>query len=722
MSWRNRCRTALLCMIAGLTAWAVAPSIAQTIILDNTDPGFAVLSQSWLTTSASGQYGADYRYRSTTQAPGEVEWRPDLPAAGPYAVDVWYRSAVDRPSNARYTVDHAGGSSDIYVDQRYNGSQWVSLGEFVLASGTANRVVLTSLAESGKTIVADAVRFRSLAAPTAVPALRACWLSHYTYLNRSETQLRQMAQNMRAGNINTVYFAVYSGQTVWWPSRAYKAAGGSWGSNSIDYCALLTRVFREEGLKVGAWFEYGLALGFANHPIAVAHPDWLARDSAGDPVTGENGGFVFISPGHPTGTQLIVDMARELAEDYGFDDIQLDRFRWGRKSTGREYGYEQVTRDLYFATYGQYPPTNVNNTQWVRFREVLVNDVVERAYAAIKAAHPNIVVSSAPTGYYGITQHMQRWSDWVRGGYIDLVMPQMYKTSLSTFQTEFNLHQAEMPAEHADRLGVGYRAQEDADWALVADQIQYAQGRGVAHGCLWVYHQYTAQIAIQDEIDNLPRPGQPWELPAYNPFTSPRLVQLFVDDTDGPPRYSESGTWSVATHTRSFRFGSRLAIGDTGATASFASAIPKSGRYEVSVWYTAAANRNPAARYEVRHFHGATPVLVDQRSGDGQWVPLGEWVFEAGPLTPRVVLSVAGSSASEYTSSDAIKLRLIDFALGDSDGDGAITTADALALLDCDLTGPNGTTGDGCTVFEFDADGDLDLADFAEFQRRVVAP
>lgn len=698
---------------------AAGAASAQVVIVDNADTGFSVLAEAWSTASGTGQYGTDYRYRSTTLTPaGLVEWRPNLPAAGQYAVDVWYRTAVDRPSNACFTVAHVGGSTDVLVDQRVNGSTWFNIGSWEFAAGTAQAVTLTSAAESGKSIVADAVRFRRLDTTASAAEVRACWLTHYTYVGKTDTQLRQIAQNMLAGNINTVYVGMYSGQTVWWPSQAYKTAGGSWGSSTIDYAARLTTIFHEEGLKVGAWLEYGLAVGYETHAVAVAHPDWLARTYAGDAVTGENGGFVFISPGHPDGTQMLVDMVTELAANYDFDDIQLDRIRWSREDTGREYGYEQVTRNLYFQTYAAYPPTNVNDAQWVAFREGLVDDVMERCYAAIKAANPHIVVSAAPTGYYGIQQFMQRWSDWVYGGYIDFVMPQMYMTTLATFQTEFNKQAALIP-DHLDLLGVGYRAQDDDDWQLVASELDYARNLSVPHACLWVYHQYTSQIAIQDEIDNLPAAGEPWELPAYNPFVSPFSCQLFVDNSDGTPAYNEYGGWAASAQADYFRFNSRVTAGGADAYATFGLAIPLSGRYDVWTWYTASSNRNPAAEYDIQHYNGTTPMWIDQRSAGGQWVPLGRYIFESGPLATRVTLATAGSSVAEYTSSDAIRLRLVGYALCDANGDGVVDALDYTLWLNCGLTGPNaGPTSGDCEAFDCDDDLDLDLRDLAELQRR----
>lgn len=709
-------RTAFV-VVAGLLAACTAT--AQTVIVDNTDPGFSDPTGTWYPLSGNGQYGADYRYRYSIGSPSAVEWRPTIDVPGSYDVSVWYVNGNDRPSNAPYTIEYDGGTAQVAVDQRLNGSMWVSLGAYPFAAGSGGRVTLSSACEANKAVIADAVRLVRMADGAADPEVRACWMTQYFYLGKSEAELRAAAQNIRAGGMNTVYLALYTGGTVYWPSRAYKAAGGTWGSSSIDYAAYLVPIFHSEGLKVGVWFEYGLALSGVSHPIAVAHPDWLARDINGDPVTGENGGFVFLTPGHPSAVQLVADMVRELAANYNFDDIQMDRIRWGKKTTGREYGYEQVTQNLYFATYGSYPPSNKNNAQWVAFREGLVNSCMQSCYAAIKGANPRIVVSSAPVGSYGITQHMQRWSSWVNGSYMDLVMPQMYMTTYSSFVTEFNTQKAQAPA-HLDKLGVGYRAQEDNDWALVAQQLAYARSQGVPHGCLWVYHVYTSQVAIQDEIDHLPQSGEPWERPAYNPFVSDRMLQLVVDNRD-TANYAESGAWTTSAQPDFFRFDSRVAAGGspTPATAQFRTDLPKGGRYDVRVWYTPSSNRNPAAQYTVSHYNGTSTVAVDQRAGGGQWVEIGRFIFDASPSATRVTISAAGTDASTYTSSDAIKLVLSGYALGDADGDGVVSAADLLASQSC-WTGPaGGPVGAACEAFDFDDDGDADLSDFARMQVRA---
>ncbi len=160
----RRCCVMAACVGLALLMGTQALS-AAIVIVDNSDPEFKDYNSAWSVTSLDGQWGPDYRYKTTrTSTPYNlVEWRPNLPAAGQYQVAVWYRSiGSSRPNNARYTVYHSGGSSLVTVNQQTNGSTWVTLGTYNFAAGTAGYVTLSDQAQNNKTIVADAVRFRTI--------------------------------------------------------------------------------------------------------------------------------------------------------------------------------------------------------------------------------------------------------------------------------------------------------------------------------------------------------------------------------------------------------------------------------------------------------------------------------------------------------------------------------------------------------------------------------
>ena len=57
---------------------------------------------------------------------------------------------------------------------------------------------------------------------------------------------------------------------------------------------------------------------------------------------------------------------------------------------------------------------------------------------------------------------------------------------------------------------------------------------------------------------------------------------------------------------------------------------------------------------------------------------------------------------------------------GDLDGDGHVDIGDVDLFGDC-MNGPDVAPPGGCTRAKLDGDSDVDLADFAEFQR-VYAP
>jgi hypothetical protein len=292
----------------------------------------------------------------------------------------------------------------------------------------------------------------------------------------------------------------------------------------------------------------------------------------------------------------------------------------------------------------------------------------------------------------------------------------MYKTTFDAFVNEFHTQVAQAP-NHLDKLAVGYRASETDDWQLVADQLNYARSFGIPHASLWVYHYYTSQPAIRDEIDHLPLPGQPWAQDAYNPFVSDRMLQIVIDNDDGWPAYQENGSWLTSAQPDFFRFDSRVS-NSASAGATFSAAIPKAGRYDVHVWHTASFNRNPRALFRIAHFNDLTAHEIDQRGNGGEWVHLGRYVFDEQSFGPLITLAGTHLQAGQYTSSDAVKLVLSGYALGDADGDGTVSGADWQIFDACDAAGTP-STGAPCEAFDFDDDGTIDLADVASMQRRA---
>ena len=93
-----------------------------------------------------------------------VQWIPDIPKSGKYPVYVSYQSCKNSAEDVVYEIHHAGGVSEVKVNQRMGGGMWVLLGEFEFLQGMNDngKIVLSNICRrKGQTVSADAVRFGS---------------------------------------------------------------------------------------------------------------------------------------------------------------------------------------------------------------------------------------------------------------------------------------------------------------------------------------------------------------------------------------------------------------------------------------------------------------------------------------------------------------------------------------------------------------------------------
>ena len=137
---------------------------AEEVVVDNGGPGYAETGM-WTSgpagfaqrpTYSAGQN--PFALGTTRQSTdGRATWTPEIPEAGAYAVHVGYAAGPDRTDAARYTVTHAGGTTDVLVNQTIGGGTWVYIGTFEFEAGRAGSVALA--APAGGVLSADAVRF-----------------------------------------------------------------------------------------------------------------------------------------------------------------------------------------------------------------------------------------------------------------------------------------------------------------------------------------------------------------------------------------------------------------------------------------------------------------------------------------------------------------------------------------------------------------------------------
>lgn len=136
----------------------VLSNATQTIVKDNGDPTGIAIAGSWQSsTGATGYYGSNYIYTGIGSG-ATVTFTPTIGTAGTYDVYARWTTNANRATNTRYTINYAGGSSNVNVNQQTNNGTWVLLGSYSFNAGTTGNVVVSNNGANG-IVVADAVEF-----------------------------------------------------------------------------------------------------------------------------------------------------------------------------------------------------------------------------------------------------------------------------------------------------------------------------------------------------------------------------------------------------------------------------------------------------------------------------------------------------------------------------------------------------------------------------------
>ena len=123
--------------------------------------------------------------------------------------------------------------------------------------------------------------------------------------------------------------------------------------------------------------------------------------------------------------------------------------------------------------------------------------------------------------------------------------------------------------------------------------------------------------------------------------------------------FAASSSWGTSSFSAQlygadYRFADPVAASDP---AWFKAAIPSAGSYRVEVWYAANAGYNSATPYLVAASGGNQTVVVDQRTGGGQWRTLGTYTLDAG--TYNVVGVSRWTSTTGYVIADAVRVTKV---------------------------------------------------------------
>ncbi|WSA87264.1 N-acetylmuramoyl-L-alanine amidase [Micromonospora sp. NBC_01796] len=128
-----------------------------------------------------------------------------------------------------------------------------------------------------------------------------------------------------------------------------------------------------------------------------------------------------------------------------------------------------------------------------------------------------------------------------------------------------------------------------------------------------------------------------------------------VDNTTSG-RFTASANWGVSTYSAQrqgvdYRYANPVAASDV---AWYRFNVPATASYRVDVWYPADPGYNDSTPYVVATPSGNQTVIVNQRTGGGQWRSLGSFTLAAGDANKVGVSRWA--SGTGYVIADAVRL------------------------------------------------------------------
>lgn len=323
----------------------------------------------------------------------------------------------------------------------------------------------------------------------AEPELRGVWVPRVAELNSREG-ISTLLDRVVSANLNCVFINVWSRGYPLWRSEVFHAETGLWTDpdfGSRDMLGEFVEEARLRGIAVVAWAEYGFVAGYTGNrpegskgPILDAHPDWIAKTKSGEVEFSWAEPFksYWMSHTHPEVQSFLFRLMAELAAKYPLDGIQFDRARYPQL----DCGYDDTTKALYAAEHdGNEPPANERDPEWMRWRAVRLDRFIFELSRRIKAMNWRMLVANAPIKYeYGYVNFLQHYPEWIRGGALDFVSPQLYVPP--TFERDLEQQLAALPI--ADRLVPGVNlANRNVDDLI--GNIEHARKKGLPGVVIW---------------------------------------------------------------------------------------------------------------------------------------------------------------------------------------------------------------------------------------------
>lgn len=518
----------------------------------------------------------------------------------------------------------------------------------------------------------------SFAAPAQTTELRGVWVARDGLTSRQK--IVQTLDALAAANLNLVCVDVWTRGFTIHPSDVLFAACGQRQDPTYvgrDPLAEFVLEAHLRGIEVEAWFEYGFMFGWSGWyggptgvgPVLTANPGWIAVDDTGNSQVSDGAGgfFTWAIHEHPAVRQFLIDLATEVVDRYDVDGIQFDRVRYPSTS----FGYDPVTSAAYQAANGGPPPANVNQTQWKRWRADGLIAFHQQLYQAVKARRASVRVTDAPvTMTLAYDSFLQDWPQWLVQGSVDLIYPQVYRTTAATYITSLDQQLNLLSPPLRQKVAPGVRAISGTPTNEVLGMVAANRARNLP-GCVFWYAE-----GLYDDLPALT--ANYYQQTANVPQRPPGFRPTAVVREENDPTTVATAAFLPSSSTAASGGQSLIALPFASAADHVAYTLPvaETGLYSVLLHVPTGSGLATAAPHTIAHAGGIAVLPVDQSTAAPTgWRDVGTFWFALGQANVEI-----GAVPGTAVVADAVALLRSRFPSGPMAAFGSGTPGSAGGL------------------------------------------
>ena len=324
--------------------------------------------------------------------------------------------------------------------------------------------------------------------------IRGTWVTNVaSEALRSEAGIAQVVDNCRKYGINTIFVVVWNkGQTMY-PSeviRRYTGIRQDPVYGELDPLKVMIEKAHASRIRVYAWFEFGFSYAYGDSSTVwlQRYPHWAGRDNSGRLL--KKNGFYWWNALHPEVQGMMTELVSEVVKNYDVDGIQGDDRLPAMPSEG---GYDDWTQQAYREEHnGKASPKDPKDTAWLQWKADRLSAYGKKLYDTVKGIRRNCKVSWSPSIYpWSLENYLQDWPKWLKGGYADNVLPQLYRYDIKAYEKILRELSEQVPKKSRKKvfpgmltsLGNGYRVKED----MLKEMIRLNRQYGFKGECFFYY-------------------------------------------------------------------------------------------------------------------------------------------------------------------------------------------------------------------------------------------